>query len=273
MLTRDLLPEITIGADPELFVRKKQHFISGHLFPCGTKDNPMPTANGMIQNDGLALEINVRPAKTSDEFVTNMTLALGDLNEFVTSVDPEANVVARASVFLGKSKLRVLPPYVYDLGCTPDYNAYHRRGLHPTPKPDFRSPFRTGAGHIHVGWGDDFNPDSTKHKQECAELARYLDMYVGCPSVLWDKDTRRRRMYGQAGSFRPKYYGMEYRVLSNAWVGDEQLTRYVYQQAKRACEAKANNRGIFFAGLQQAIIDTPMTDWAHRFPALAQQVD
>jgi hypothetical protein len=80
MLNAQTLPNLTIGADPELFVRRGRHFISGHLFPCGTKDSPMPTAHGMIQNDGLALELNIRPARTQDEFVTNVSGALGDLS-------------------------------------------------------------------------------------------------------------------------------------------------------------------------------------------------
>jgi hypothetical protein len=273
MLNAQTLPNLTIGADPELFVRRGRHFISGHLFPCGTKDSPMPTAHGMIQNDGLALELNIRPARTQDEFVTNVSGALGDLREFVKSHDDKAELVARPSVFFGKSKLRTLPPYVYDLGCTPDYNAYYRHGTAETPKPDFRTPFRTGAGHIHIGWADDINPDTPAHKRHCAWIALYLDLFLGCPSVLWDKDTRRRQMYGAAGSFRPKYYGLEYRVLSNAWVGNEQLTRYVYQQTVKACRAFIRrNAFIFSPSRVRDIINTSDTEWRRKYPDYEEMV-
>jgi hypothetical protein len=237
MLNRENIGDILIGADPELFVQKGRHFVSGHLFPCGTKEQPMATANGALQNDGLALEFNIKPAASQSEFVENMNAALKDLNEFLKSKDPNAKAVARPSIFFGVSKLKELPPYVYDLGCTPDYNAYYRHGTEPTPKPDFRTPFRTGAGHIHIGWGRDMNYGEKEYQMHCASLVEYLDCFVALPSLLWDKDKRRRSLYGAAGSFRPKPYGLEYRVLSNAWVGNDKLTKYVYQQTMKACIA------------------------------------
>ncbi len=39
---------------------------------------------------------------------------------------------------------------------------------------------------------------------------------------MYDKDTERRGMYGKAGAFRPKPYGVEYRTLSNAWLSNDE---------------------------------------------------
>src|SRR3546814_7881426 len=36
-------------------------------------------------------------------------------------------------------------------------------------------------------------------------------------------------MYGAAGAFRTKPYGVEYRVLSNAWLKDSNLMSWVYK--------------------------------------------
>lgn len=273
-LCQNNIDTLTIGADPELFVRKGRHFVSGHLFPCGTKEDPMPTKHGAIQNDGLALEMNIIPARTQDEFVTNMDNAIGDLREFLRACDPEAEVVARPSVFFGKSKLRNLPPYVYDLGCTPDYNAYFQHGSVPVPKPDFRTPFRTGAGHIHIGWSQ--ATDGQHVLELCGRLARRLDLFLGLPSVLWDKDSRRRKLYGAAGSFRLKPYGMEYRVLSNAWVGNERLTRFVYQQTIRACRSYVINPRCPVYEMEndiRKIIDESEQDWPTKYPALLAEVE
>jgi hypothetical protein len=70
----------------------------------------------------------------------------------------------------------------------------------------------------------------------CITLVKQLDAYLGIPSLEWDKDTLRRRLYGKAGAFRPKPYGVEYRTLSNAWLKNEMLVRYVYRQTMRAIE-------------------------------------
>jgi hypothetical protein len=57
---------LTIGADPEFFVRRRNHWVSGHVFNCGTKEFPMPTEHGSVQVDGVALECNVHPAVTEE---------------------------------------------------------------------------------------------------------------------------------------------------------------------------------------------------------------
>jgi hypothetical protein len=49
-----------------------------------------------------------------------------------------------------------------------------------------------------------------------------------------DFDDRRRQLYGKAGAYRPKPYGMEYRVLSNVWLKNKSLQRWVYRNTMRA---------------------------------------
>jgi len=68
----------------------------------------------------------------------------------------------------------------------------------------------------------------------CATLVKQLDCYLGLPSVVWDRDAKRRQMYGAAGAFRPKPYGVEYRVLSNAWLLNEKRMRFVFNQTVKA---------------------------------------
>lgn len=224
-------PALLIGADPELFVRKKSHIISGHTFPCGTKQHPMRTEHGYIQVDGIALECNVRPSSSRDAFITNVGAVLADLRSVVHTADPTADLVAKPSVFFGHKKLSTLPPFIANLGCTADYNAWTGRR---NPPPRSESPIRTGAGHIHLGWTQDAHTRSFEYHESCAELVRQLDYYLGLPSLYWDKDARRRSLYGQAGAFRPKSYGLEYRVLSNAWLRSEKMIGWVYDRAVAA---------------------------------------
>jgi hypothetical protein len=100
--------------------------------------------------------------------------------------------------------------------------------MQDNPKPEARQALRTLGGHVHIGLP---NPE------EGQLVACFADVLLGIPSILLDKDTRRRQMYGKAGAFRPKPYGCEYRVLSNFWLRSEATMRWVYQQAQLAAIA------------------------------------
>src|SRR5688572_7948032 len=113
-----------IGSDPELFVRNGAGFLSGHLFPCGTKTAPRKTTNGAVQVDGIALEFNTKPAATRDEFINNLKAVLGDLNAIVAEHAPGAYLEAIPTAHVGLAFLRALPRENSELGCNPDFNAY-----------------------------------------------------------------------------------------------------------------------------------------------------
>lgn len=59
-------------------------------------------------------------------------------------------------------------------------------------------------------------------------------MYLGIPSVIKDKDKRRRSLYGKAGCFRLTQYGVEYRVLSSAMMKNIDTLNFVWNQLKVA---------------------------------------
>lgn len=262
--------KLLIGADPEFFVLKKSTYISGHTFQCGTKIKPMVTEHGSVQVDGLALEANVRPAQSEDEFVKNILGVRQDLAKIVRKHSKKCRLVAASTAHFGKDYLSKLPPEVLVLGCTPDYNAY--TGVE-NPRPPAGELFRTGAGHIHFGWATGLNM-SPDHFNDCQRLARQLDYYLGLPSTFWDHDHKRRLMYGKAGAFRPKSYGMEYRVLSNAWLNSEKLQRFVYKNSVRAFEALAVDKDLYREhGLFAAeVINTPIQNWANMKPALFKEI-
>ena len=223
-----MVMKITIGCDPELFVTKDGKFRSAHGMIPGTKDKPYKVDRGAVQVDGMALEFNTDPVDNADDFVRNINSVMGSLREMVPA-GHELAIVPTAR-FNG-NHFRAQPDEAKELGCTPDFNAYT---LKENPKPDNKTTMRTASGHVHIGFCEGADPNDPAHMQRCATLVKQLDGYLGIPSVVWDKDTKRRAMYGQAGCFRAKPYGVEYRVLSNAWLLSEARMRFVFNQSVKA---------------------------------------
>lgn len=221
-----------IGADPELFlVDSKGNFRSAHTIVKGTKHDPFPVLNGFVQVDGVAAEFNINPAKTADEFHGNIRDVLSELSERVSEEGYSLRVIPTAT--FDKQYFRRLPPYAKLLGCSADYSVYSGTA---NPPPATKEPFRTGAGHIHVGWTENANPAEDAHMFDCQEAVRQLDSVLYFSSLLWDSDTKRRELYGKMGSFRPKTYGVEYRPLSNVWVGDPDLHHWIFDATVRSME-------------------------------------
>ena len=212
---------VLIGADPEVFVKQNGQIVSGYGLIPGTKEQPYPVPKGAIQVDGMALEFNIVPAETSVEFVSNITSVLEILKKMV----PDHELVLEAVAKFDKSYLDKQPKDAVRLGCDPDYNAYTERR---NKSPDQRKLFRTAAGHIHIGWTNDIDIYDPEHIQTCIKAVKNLDIMLGVPSVLFDNQTERRELYGKAGAFRPKPYGVEYRVLSNKWLQSIKLMEFVY---------------------------------------------
>lgn len=266
------MSKLKIGADPEFFVRRKAHYVPGHIFPCGTKAMPMKTTNGHVQVDGIALEVNVTPAETRDEFIRNVRGVMKDVTEIMQTKMPGAELLPKPSVYIGQSKLASLPQENYILGCEPDFNAWGGNKINPRPNPEI--PIRTGAGHIHIGWTQNQNPRNIKHMLECGRIVRQLDYYLGVPSLLWDGDSRRRTLYGKAGAFRPKPYGVEYRVLSNAWVTSDNLIGWVFDRTVQAVTDLWAGKDLVARYGQAAaqIIDNDNKKWRDTWGSLAKEL-
>ena len=258
--------QILIGADPELFVKNPNsgEFISGHMFLHGTKEEPEPCAFGALQVDGLALEFNIDPARTQEEFIHNVNAVRAQLQARV----PHLQLAAVPYAEFEQQYFQELPDEVKVLGCTPDYNAYSGA---PNATPDGNYNFRTASGHVHIGWTENVEPHSPHHYELCCGVSRELDYYLGIYSLLWDPDNRRRSMYGKAGAFRPKSYGVEYRVLSNEWLNSDLLGRWVYNNAVLGTRnyLEGNRISDTYKDLARHIIDDNILDWQDRFPDLA----
>jgi len=241
-------PNIHIGADPEIFLKdEKGLFVSGHNLIPGTKYDPFPVANGAVQVDGTALEFNIRPAQSADHFVHNITSVLKTLGLMVKKKNPAFKMVFEPTAYYNADYFESLPAYSKALGCEPDMDAYTGKFKKP---PETTEPFRTGSGHVHVGWTDDADVTDKSHLEFGKFMVQNLDASLFVMSHAWDDDRKRRELYGQVGSFRPKPYGIEYRVLSNAWLRDEELIRYVYNTTEAVAELSIY--GVDLVGTKEA---------------------
>lgn len=218
-----------IGADPELFVKDVDgNLLSAHNMIPGTKKEPFKVEKGAVQVDGMALEFNIDPCATEEAFVENITHVMKQLDEMIDHeffISPVAH--------FGKELIDAQPEEAQELGCDPDYNGWTMKS---NSKPCGERPFRTASGHVHVGWDNNRNMDDPRTFFQSAAVARQLDFYLGLPSLFVDDDQTRRELYGKAGAFRNKPYGMEYRVLSNFWLKEDGLKAWVFRATKRAVE-------------------------------------
>lgn len=202
-----------LGSDPEFFIQSKE---DGDVVPIcgligGTKENPRPLGIGYVQEDNCAVEINTPPASSRGEWVRAILVCMEETLNHLKPFDflerATHNFTAHQIIGAGERAMT--------FGCEPDFNAWDG-SKNPTPIPESIG-FRSAAGHVHVG-----------HSGADENTVRLLDIHLALPALFLGDSLERRSLYGKAGAYRPKPYGIEYRVLSNFWTFSEELIEWVY---------------------------------------------
>jgi hypothetical protein len=244
-------PRFTIGCDPEIFVTERGKPFSAYGVLQGTKAEPFKTDGGAYQVDGMAAEFNTDPVALrnhynaqTDFFSKWNDLICKQIKQIREALPDTCNLRITPTMEFGQEFLDQQPDAAKELGCDPDYNAYT---LQANPRPDGEKTFRTGAGHIHVGWGADIPVDNADHMAICADFVKMLDCTVGMFMTYIDRDALRRDLYGKAGAMRPKPYGVEYRTPSNAWIVNRDLRRCVWDLVQIAITMQS--KGVSREGL------------------------
>jgi len=217
----------TIGADVEVFVFKnnKPFNLAGKIE--GTKRNPKKTDFGYESWDNVSYEFAI-------DYTTD---AVSFRNRILAGVDRAKDIAQQfggfvridASAVFKQEQLDTKEALVF--GCEPDFSAWSlMENVNPMVRlKDLNPGLRSCGGHIHVG-----------AKVDHVQLVRLLDLHLGVPSVILDKDKERRKLYGRAGAHRKKPYGVEYRALSNFWIKDEFFINWVYSQVRHCVSLAAN---------------------------------
>lgn len=264
-MSREL--DYLIGADPEVFILNpnNQKFRGANGIIPGSKHFPQAVPKGALQVDGMAAEFNIDPAESCDAFIGNVSEVYGLLKQIVS--DAGYRVVAEPVAVFDKGYWDTdVDMGEKELGCDPDYNAWTGQA-NQINQSMAEEPMRTASGHIHIGWTKGVDTRSEVHFLECCARAKQLDYYLGVESLKWDSDGRRRSLYGKAGAFRPKPYGLEYRVLSNVWLNSQMLQRWIYHTTLKAMKDfdSGDVVEIEYGDMAQNIIDQNIIDWYEHF--------
>ncbi len=219
-----------LGCDPEFFLKQNGKHISAEGIVGGTKHAPLPIDNfgNAIQEDNVAVEFNIGASPTFEMFSNNIQKVLDYLKDKLHGFE----FSTESAVIFDDDQLDTAQARLF--GCEPDFNAWTHK---VNPKP-FASNInlRSAGGHIHIGCA------IAQEKPE--DVIKACDLFLGVPSVILDPNPARRELYGKAGSFRKKSYGVEYRSLSNFWIFDKSTRAWVYKQVDDCLTFVANGNQI-----------------------------
>lgn len=215
--------KITVGCDPEIFLKTIGEGVP--IAACGlfggTKEVPqaIDDKGHALLEDNVAVEFNIAPAESMDAFRASIRMVMDE----ITKRMPEGLEFSTDSALLFPPE-GLWHPAAMEFGCDPDFNAWTKE---QNPRPCATdATLRSCGGHVHVGFSG-LDP---------VMVIRSMDLHLGVPSLQLDKGELRRKLYGKAGSYRPKPYGAEYRTLSNFWIFKDELINWVYEQTQRAVD-------------------------------------
>lgn len=246
---------VTIGSDPEMFIVSEStgKVISSVGMIPGYKGDPWLDEEwlkpGMIgyglETDNILAEFNIPPVTKKEDFIKAHEYMKGYIRGFVKKINPDYNILCAASMLVDEDQLQ--SDQAKEFGCSEDFCAY-TEDVNPKPEGT-KTNLRSSGFHIHCGYED---PDISTS----VTLIKYLDQYLGLPSVVVDQDSRRRSLYGKAGCFRLTSYGCEYRVLSSAMYSNPVRLGVVWDCITRAIRAYNDGVELISPDLVQEAINT-----------------
>lgn len=215
-----------LGCDPEIFLQDANSVRSAIGLIGGTKAYPRPIdelGEGFaVQEDNVAVEFNTPPADNADLWSMQIDKMIKYL-EATVGDSYGLRLSNRASAQFSAADLE--NPLALEFGCDPDFNAWTGK-INPKPKADDHT-LRSAGGHVHIG-------DAFASRKERFTMVKLCDLFMGVGSVLLDTDVDRKRLYGKHGACRIKPYGVEYRTMSNFWIWEDKLRKWVFVAAERA---------------------------------------
>jgi hypothetical protein len=221
-----------LGSDPEWFLTKdgkKPISVIGKIG--GTKQDPLPVpdfgiSGFSLQEDNVALEYNTPATDDGSLWVEYHSMIREHIRTKLKHLGLKPLI--QGSVVFDDEELA--DPRAWVFGCDPDVNAWTGY-INPRPVSANQN-LRAAGGHIHIG-----AKYAKFTKMQKIFIVRHLDLHLGIPLMVADPDKNRQQLYGKAGAFRFKTYGLEYRTPSNFWTRSRDFT----QNVVFACEHALNS--------------------------------
>lgn len=229
MSSSEVQTKIRLGCDPEVFLQDVQgNPISAIGYINADKWDPLQIPDMpkgfTLQEDNVSLEYGIPPASNADEFIAHIRAVMEKSKEYL----PNLSFSKLSCIVFPEGQMQ--HPAAHIFGCEPDFDAW-ARSINKKPEPPHPL-MRSAGGHIHV-----------ETKKNALAVVRAMDLFLGVPSVLMDSGEMRKQLYGKAGAHRVKPYGVEYRTLSNFWIFEDNLIRWVWNNTERA-EHWADDEGL-----------------------------
>lgn len=212
----------SVGSDPEIFVEDEQgKVVPAFMFLDGKESVEVEDSYW----DGFQAEFSTKPSHCIAFLADSTQAALRRLHAKVqTAGKGKWKLTDRSVVDVDEQFLQEIAPQFSQFGCTPSLNAYGDQG----PMLEGRLvPFRMAGGHIHIG--------ARLKGVDVDHVVKQMDKIVGVMSVALFRgmeDPRRRYLYGRAGEYRLPPHGLEYRVLSNAWLCHPVVMNFITHVAR-----------------------------------------
>ena len=214
-----------LGTDPEFFILDKNGKpVPAHLRGVPDKTKKRFVRGGSVFRDGYAVELNIIPTGCRETLALNVKTALQDARKSFLKGGDRFSTIPTVPIDL--ADIRKGPPDVREFGCEPSFDAYDLQVKSPLADA-LTYPWRSIGGHMHFSVNKlDIKPGYDKELAWMLKPANYptavrlLDLFLGIPlTCLHHRPAQyaRRRLYGQAGEFRPQTYnenstGFEYRT-------------------------------------------------------------
>jgi hypothetical protein len=230
-----------LGSDPEMFVEDE----NGQVIPAfnflGAKGSGKnltsncshgPYGSKPMYWDGFQAEFETQPSDCLAWQTDSVQAGLKGLLQAARKHNPKAKISNKTVVQIPQQMLEESKTEHVQFGCMPSKNVYGMKGS----GADGRSiNFRPSGGHIHFGINSAAYSGTKYTEEQMIPMVKALDAIIGvaCVSLFAKFDNpKRRELYGLAGEYRTPAHGLEYRVLSNAWLIHPMIMNLVFDIAR-----------------------------------------
>lgn len=225
----------TFGSDPEfLIVDTNDQPVSAIEVVKADPEHRIKKQGHEFYYDNVLAECAVKPGDSKQQVLDNIQECL----QLYADIVRPYRLKPQASVHFSRKQLD--NEEAQKVNCSKDSCAYEMC-IQDGPTDAIKTgTLRSAGGHVHIGCETLLGGGPEPF------LAVYMmDLLMAVPSVWIDKDptsVTRRALYGQAGRYRTKDYGLEYRSLGNFWLSSPFMTGLIYDLANHAIDLVENNK-------------------------------